>query len=170
MGFSFLFLINHNVNLKSKQTCVALNNFFKVIHFEGYQIVESETSLYCRSIIHAASCISSRSILDSFCRRYYAPIELSSQVSLPLCRSLYHGAFFFCISAREKQKENAKLRKCKLVRWHLSLQRPFPSEIKFCEKVVITESSRQHSEGRAGPKHLMFMVRYDISGQTSLDM
>lgn len=106
LEFSFISLINHNVNLKSKQTCVALNNFSKVIHFEGYQIVERETS-YCRSVIHATSCISSCSILDSFCHRYVL-IELSSQDSLPLCRSLCHAAFLFCISVRKKQKKKRR--------------------------------------------------------------
>lgn len=126
-----------------------------------------ENLFYCRSIIHVASCMPSRSIPNSFCCRYYASVELSSRDLLP-------PSHFFSVSplARSKKKTSAKLRKCKLVRRHLPLQRPFPSETKLCEEVVITESSRRHSEGHASPKHLqlVFIVRYDISEQTSLDM
>jgi len=100
------------------------------------------------SIIHAASCCSILSIavitFPSSCRR---------RNSLPL---LCYFSFLHPL-VRSKKKTSAKLRKCKLVQWHLSLQRPFSSGIKLCEEVVITESSRWHSKCRASPKHLVFM-------------
>lgn len=151
------FLINQSINLKSRRRAMYWTIFLKSFNSENTKSVGRESS-YCRSIIHAASCTSSRSIPDSFYRRYYASIELSSRGSLP--SSLFFSAF--PLARSKKKMPPAKLRKCKLVR-RLLVQRPFPSGIKLCEEVIIIKSSRRHSEGRVSPKHLVFMAGYTIS-------
>lgn len=140
--FSFTSLINRDVNRKVKKTRVALNNFAIIVHFEMNVKSFGRGTSYCRSIIHAVSRAVYRLI------RFFLSLLLRSR-RVVVTRLASAVALLFSsasLLARSKKKTPAKLRKCKLVRRHLPLQRPFPSGIKLCEEVVITESSRWHSE------------------------